>query len=646
LTEQRGKFCLLSVFAAFRKTIFFAAISLILAAGMAGAAQAQVKVGSTKDLDPNALLQLGDSLETKGLLLSRVALSSTTSFSPLTAHKAGMFVYNTATAGAGATAVSPGIYYDDGIHWVRMDSTGSGVWNEFLTKTRATSVGEDIYHTGDVGIGDYSATTISGFSVLELLSDTTKGLRLPQLTTSQRDNMVQTPEFQQKISAQAKGLTIFNTTNNCVETWNGTDWISNCFGGGTGGGVATFDPIACGSITIGGNYFAGTPLSGATLTIPVSVSQAGTYNITTNTVNGYSFSGTGSVTGGTTSVILLGTGTPVNVGTDNFILTVNGTPVCTNISIGVSPPPAAIDPIICSSIVENGLYMTNTPLTGTNTLTVPVTVTSAGSYNITTDTVNGYSFSATGNLPVGTTNVVLQGTGTPVNAGTDVFTLTVNGTVACTNISVGVIVAPPGGAVELGGYIWAANNVNTPGTFVPNRGDRGMLYKWGTNIGWTSNDPLQSSPSGFTNYIAVFPPTSTGIPWDMVNTNPCPQGWVVPTQAAVQALVAVPRVHLNGTAAAALGLGNNAGTIYGVPANNSIPSSFNPATMLFIPGAGYRDGSGVLQTAAQPDGYYWTATPPPSGNGSAYYFYTGGIGTAVNNLFQRTFALSCRCVKE
>jgi len=60
-----------------------------------------------------------------------VALSSTTNNAPLSAHVAGMVVYNTATVGD----VTPGVYVDNGTKWVRTvlkDGTASGdmqYWN-------------------------------------------------------------------------------------------------------------------------------------------------------------------------------------------------------------------------------------------------------------------------------------------------------------------------------------------------------------------------------------------------------------------------------------------------------------------------------------------------------------------------------------
>lgn len=75
---------------------------------------AQVGIG-TSTPNSDAILELSST--SKGLLLPRVALTSTTSFAPLAAHTSGMSVYNTATAGD----VTPGTYYNDGTKWIRIE---------------------------------------------------------------------------------------------------------------------------------------------------------------------------------------------------------------------------------------------------------------------------------------------------------------------------------------------------------------------------------------------------------------------------------------------------------------------------------------------------------------------------------------------
>lgn len=97
----------------------FKAILLLVAIfGISLTMHAQVTIGSGGAPHNDALLDLKENStgsSTKGLLLPRVSLSSTTSFSPLSAHVAGMAVYNTATTGD----VTPGYYFNDGTRWIR-----------------------------------------------------------------------------------------------------------------------------------------------------------------------------------------------------------------------------------------------------------------------------------------------------------------------------------------------------------------------------------------------------------------------------------------------------------------------------------------------------------------------------------------------
>ena len=95
-----------------RHLIFSLAIML---SAFAASAQQKVKDGTVANGNlPNkdAILELESS--SKGLLYSRVALKSTTNASPLSAHIAGMMIYNTQTI----ADVVPGIYYNDGTKWI------------------------------------------------------------------------------------------------------------------------------------------------------------------------------------------------------------------------------------------------------------------------------------------------------------------------------------------------------------------------------------------------------------------------------------------------------------------------------------------------------------------------------------------------
>ena len=93
-------------------------IILLSAILLSAVASAQVKIGGT-DGTPNANAMLDVEATNKGMLLPRLALEETTEAAPLSAHVAGMTVYNTATA----NDVVPGFYYNDGTKWQQMVTT-------------------------------------------------------------------------------------------------------------------------------------------------------------------------------------------------------------------------------------------------------------------------------------------------------------------------------------------------------------------------------------------------------------------------------------------------------------------------------------------------------------------------------------------
>ncbi|MCG2611193.1 hypothetical protein LZZ90_06710 [Flavobacterium sp. SM15] len=79
---------------------------------------AQVGIG-TSSPDNDAMLEVLSS--DKGILLPRVKLEDLSLSTPLTAHVSGMIVYNTAYNGTNLNTVFPGLYYNDGQRWVRLN---------------------------------------------------------------------------------------------------------------------------------------------------------------------------------------------------------------------------------------------------------------------------------------------------------------------------------------------------------------------------------------------------------------------------------------------------------------------------------------------------------------------------------------------
>jgi len=95
-------------------------LSIVMLLLTIGIMRSQVTIGSLEPPSSGSLLDLKETSEgasTRGLLLPRVSLESTTLPLPTTTnHVPGMFVYNTATV----NDVTPGIYYDDGSKWNRL----------------------------------------------------------------------------------------------------------------------------------------------------------------------------------------------------------------------------------------------------------------------------------------------------------------------------------------------------------------------------------------------------------------------------------------------------------------------------------------------------------------------------------------------
>lgn len=81
---------------------------------------AQTGIGTST---PNVSARLEVAASDRGFLPPRVALTSTTSFAPITgtsASAAGLLIYNTATAGSAPNNVVPGYYYWNGTAWIQI----------------------------------------------------------------------------------------------------------------------------------------------------------------------------------------------------------------------------------------------------------------------------------------------------------------------------------------------------------------------------------------------------------------------------------------------------------------------------------------------------------------------------------------------
>jgi hypothetical protein len=103
-------------------------IILILALSSNSLLFSQVKIGDNpRFINPDAMLEIESG--SKGVLLPRIALRSTTASAPLKKFTQGMVVYNTASV----NDLTPGLYYADGVKWVRATTSlkeGEGNTNQ------------------------------------------------------------------------------------------------------------------------------------------------------------------------------------------------------------------------------------------------------------------------------------------------------------------------------------------------------------------------------------------------------------------------------------------------------------------------------------------------------------------------------------
>lgn len=193
-------------------------------------------------------------------------------------------------------------------------------------------------------------------------------------------------------------------------------------------------PANCASAVVTGTYLKDADLVPANnyVDITVNVTTIGAYSIRA-TGGGMTFQKTASFTATGNQVVRLdGTGRPTTVGANtitfdapfaacSFTVTV-GTPVTGTLGGG---------PGACLPITVNGTYTINVPLTASNTVQVQITTSAVGPYTVSTNTVAGISFSASGTSTGAPQTITLNGTGTPTASGTQNFTVTF-GTSTCT----------------------------------------------------------------------------------------------------------------------------------------------------------------------------------------------------------------------
>jgi hypothetical protein len=158
-----------------------------------------------------------------------------------------------------------------------------------------------------------------------------------------------------------------------------------------------------------------------TVQINVDVTFAGNYTIFTTPVDGILFTSSGTFTDtGMHVVTLQCTGTPESAGT--FSINIPGDNGCSFTVSVLNKAPASYllggNPNDCASISSQSTFIEGQLLNASDTVALQVVVSAPGSYSISTDTVSGVSFSASGTFSaIGAQTITLFASGSASASG-------------------------------------------------------------------------------------------------------------------------------------------------------------------------------------------------------------------------------------
>lgn len=280
---------------------------------------AQVGIGTTT---PNSQLDIRSSNQAApanndGVLIPKVDAFPATN---PTAAQQGMLVYLTTTTTFLATSRSPGFYYwnNPTSDWIGLNSTANGDhdWYESATTTPPDNINDNMYHMGNVSIGNNPLFPNMSFQILNQNNDTS----IYHANSSSSTN----PKYgiHNSMMNSTTG-TQYATYNNMVNPSNADKYgVYNTFGF-TGSGINTgvYNDLNSASGT-GVQTGVHTNIGNSGVAI-----HYGTRNVLTGTGAGVKYgirnelSGNGNQTGNYN--ILYGTGTGLQIGTYNEITTTN-----------------------------------------------------------------------------------------------------------------------------------------------------------------------------------------------------------------------------------------------------------------------------------------------------------------------------------
>ena len=301
-----------------------------------------------------------------------------------------------------------------------IDCAGATANGTLVNGVVASSVSSVIAYTGG-NAGPHSGQTVTSTGVTGLTATLTGGT-----FASGSGNLTYTITGTPTSSGTATfAINIGGQTCNLTRTVNA-------------GSIAT---ITCGSATNSGTLFSGTAASGVSSAIPYTGGNGGTHTgqtVTSTGVTGLTATLTGgNFASGSGNLTYTITGTPASTGTATFAINIGGQTCTLNRTVGVASSGGTAVVSTWTSTVgcSVGAGTNNSPAgiirgavnetmaqgvaaPSSASITLVANVTTAGTYTISTNTLNGVTFSASGTFgSTGSQTVTLTPSGTPTAAG-------------------------------------------------------------------------------------------------------------------------------------------------------------------------------------------------------------------------------------
>jgi hypothetical protein len=199
----------------------------------------------------------------------------------------------------------------------------------------------------------------------------------------------------------------------------------------------------CLPINISGTYITGRSFNDSNyIEVLVHITKPGAFVIRTDSINGYAFKATGGFKNpGDFTVRLPGNGKPLKSGANNFNVYYD-TSNCQASIIVRDPGNNATfvlqgSPNTCINDTLVGTFVKGTALDTNSKVIISVNVSTPGNYIVSTNQVNGYSFSGSGVFTAtGVQTITLTASGTPLNPGSDVFKVSAGNTSCSFSVAV------------------------------------------------------------------------------------------------------------------------------------------------------------------------------------------------------------------